>query len=78
MKRYNAITDVSRILVGHYSSEATGTKVILVEGEGVVGGSASPAPEKELSYLSKYSSAWRNKSRFEAPSAGREVIDRFS
>ena len=38
MKKYNAITDVPGILVGHYSKRATGTTVILVEGVGAIGG----------------------------------------
>ena len=38
MSKYNAITDVPGILVGHYSSKATGVTVVLVEGEGAVGG----------------------------------------
>lgn len=38
MKGYNAITDVSGILVGHYSKGGSGTTVILVEGEGAVAG----------------------------------------
>jgi len=38
MTRQNAITDVPGILVGHYSNSATGTTVILIEGEGAVGG----------------------------------------
>ena len=38
MKKYNAITDVPGILVGHYSNSVTGTTVILIEGEGAVGG----------------------------------------
>lgn len=38
MSEYNAITDVSGILVGHCTSETTGTTAILVRGEGAVGG----------------------------------------
>ena len=38
MLKYNAITDVPGILVGYFANRATGTTVVLVEGEGAVGG----------------------------------------